>query len=393
MKKIVKLISTGLLLLMPFYASAQTPQDEEIVRQSITAFMKQNNIPGAAVELYVNGKPESYYFGYADQEKKTPITKNTIFEVGSITKIMTSILLAQQVDAAKVQLNDPVTKFLPGLPEDFEDVTLKNLATHTAGLPFKAPESVTDRTQLEKYLNEMEPTPAGEKWAYSNFGIGLLGYALETSTNKSFDQLYRTQILSPLKMQPIALTVPKKLSRYYAQGYDKSGVPVKPIEMSLFPAAGAMKASANDMQHFLSAAIGLPGTPERIFYPMRLTQTAFVRLADKDQGLGWQIHPITTQTMPRLLNEPDSMNFGPVPVAEIYDKPTYNGNALIDKTGATDGFRTYVAVIPNKKSGIVILTNKYVSNGQLVNTGRELLFKLANVTPNEASVSVEKEHA
>ncbi|RDI42537.1 serine hydrolase [Aquicella lusitana] len=380
MNKLLRFLMTGLLLLVPFYASAETlDADAETVKQEVTALMKEHDIPGAAVEIYVDGKPRSYYFGFANQEKKTPVTKLTIFEVGSITKIMTSLLLAQEVDAAKVQLDDPVTKFMSSLPGDFDDMTLKSLATHVSGLPFDAP-SIQDQTAFENYLGKWKPTySAGDKWTYSNVGIGMLGMALESVTHKNYNQLYRSQILSPLKMQPIALSVPQRLQRYYAQGYNKDGKPVNPLQLGLFAPAYGFKLSADDMHRFLGAAIGLPGTPERIFYPMRMTQTAYVKLNDMDQGLGWLIHPFTSANTAPLLSDP-AMELGPLNVVDVYDKPVFNGEALIDKTGSTDGFRTYIAVLPNRKSGIAIMINKNVPGNAVVHTARKILFDLANAS-------------
>src|SRR5262249_31303720 len=130
------------------------------------------------------------------------------------------------------------------------------------------------------------------EWQYSNFGVGLLGSALENSSHKTINELYYRRILSPLHMQPIGFTVPTKLKMNYAQGYDKDDKPVAPSSGGLFKAAWDVKMSAQDMQHFLSAAIGLPGTPDRIFYPMRMTQSAYVKLPNKMQGLAWEIHTI-----------------------------------------------------------------------------------------------------
>jgi beta-lactamase class C len=387
MSKLRKLLSATLLLFYsiginaaPTSPAAADP-NAAIIQQTVAAFMQKNNIPGVAVEVYQDGKAYSYYVGYADRDKKTPVTKDTIFEVGSISKIMTSVLLAQEIDSATVALNDPITKYMPQLPESFDNVSLLNLATHTSGLPFNVPEAVKNEAELYQYLDQSETnyTP-NKQWVYSNFGIGVLGYTLENVTHKNFNQLYRRHILLPLRMREIGLTVPKKLQRFYAQGYDKRGNPVNQMQWGVFPAAGGLKLSANDMQRFLSAAIGLPGTSARIFYPMRMTETAYVRLSDRMQGLGWQIHLLSESKVSSLLNEPESMGFGPLPVIEIFDKPVYTGDALIDKTGATDGFSAYIALIPNKKSGVVILTNRYVSRGAIVNAGRDILFKLTKMT-------------
>lgn len=368
-------------IFLKVYAANISDINAEAIKQSITAFMRENKVSGVAVELYLEGQPHSYYFGYADKSKKIPVNKYTIFEIGSISKIMTSILLAQQVDAANVRLNDSLKKFIDELPLNYEPITLRDLATHTSGLPFNAPKTIKKRAELEKYLASWSPTDEpGEQWIYSNFGVGMLGYALEVATHKNFNQLYRSRILSPLGMQPIALVVPKQFKINYAQGYDYHGNPIKKSKLGLFPAAYGLKASAFDMQRFLSAAIGLPGTPAQIFYPMRLTQSGFVQLPNKMQGLAWQIHPINSDNISNLLNEPNAVDLSPIAIAESYNKPKFNGDALIDKTGGTNGFRAYIAVIPNKKSGIVILANKALANNTIVNTGREILFKLTKIT-------------
>lgn len=363
------------LCAMNSYAQDSDNQTASIVKQAVSAMMQQQAIPGVAVELYVQGKPYAYYFGYANQTKKIPMSGNTIFELGSISKLMTSLLLAQEIDIAKMNLSDPITKYLPDLSQDYADISLQTLATHTSGLPFTVPKNITTVTGLHQYLMHWSPDDApGEQWLYSNFGIGMLGYAIESSTHRNFNQLYRRHILNPLGMQPIGINVPAALKKYYAQGYDQNGNQVPPMEPGVFPAAGAIKASAQDMQHFLRAAIGLIGTPDRIFYPMRMTQTVYVEIADKMQGLGWQIQPITPENKIKLLHTGEAI-LGPVAVKDIVDKPTFNGDALIDKTGSTEGFRAYIAVIPNQKSGIVILVNKNVPNSVIVNTARDILFK------------------
>ncbi len=351
------------------------------IQQTIDDMMKKDAIPGAAVIVYANGKPQTYYVGYQNKNKKAPITKNTIFEVDSISKVMTSLLLAQQVDAAKLQLTDSITKYLAHLPSDYEDITLQNLATHTSGLPYEAPENIQSEAALQNYLKTWTPeNSADEKWQYSNFGIGLLGDAIENVTHQNLNQLYRKNILSPLKMQPIALSVSDLSKRDVAQGYDENDNSVKPVAMGIFPAAYGIKMSAQDAEHFLAAAIGLPNTPERILYPMRMTQAAYVRVGTLQQGLGWTIHSLTEEEDPAdLINEPFKKKMAAVNDIEILDKPTFDGNNLIDKTGATNGFRAYMAVIPNKNTGIFILANKAIQNNDVVKAGREILFKISGI--------------
>lgn len=381
MKKIIMVLCS--LISINCYAQSVSDSDAtaKLLQKSMATLIQKNGIPGAAVELYANGNLYEQYYGYAEQEKKDPVIRKTIFEIGSISKIMTSILFAQEVDWAKMALNDPVNKYIKGLPESFDKIKLQDLATHTSGLPANAPVNIASKDELQAYLSKWSPHEfAGDQWRYSNFGIGLLGYALESSTESDFGDLYRRHILNPLKMVN-GVTVPKTLMQYYAEGYDANNQPVEREGLTLFPASASIKASAADMQRFLSAAIGLKGTPPRVFYPMRLTQSMFVKLNDSDyQGLAWQIHSIKDRSdISRLLNMYDMGTIGPTDVQVIYQRPNYSGNVLADKTGATNGFRAYIAVIPNKQSGIVILVNKNVSERAVVKTAREILFKVTNL--------------
>src|SRR5579885_26881 len=135
MIKSVKCISAMVLSVLSISAFAESQFDPQaaFVRQTVTSFMDKYNVPGVAVELYVDGKPYEYYYGYADRANKTPVSNRTIFELGSISKVMTSILLAQEVDWAKMSFTDPVTKYVKVLPASFNKIKLQDLATHTSG--------------------------------------------------------------------------------------------------------------------------------------------------------------------------------------------------------------------------------------------------------------------
>lgn len=384
MKKWIKFTCFTLSAFISVTSLAQSStQESDMIKSIMSDYMQENKIPGAAVLIYVDGVAQSYYFGVADKKNNTPITQKTIFELGSITKLMTSLLLAEEVDMSRMQLTASVKKYFPNLSPQFDNITLQTLATHTSSLPFKLDKEVNNSAELQKALsNESLSYTVNEKWRYSNLGIGLLGAAIEQVTKKNIQELYIKQILSPLGMQPIGITVPKQYRKFMAQGYSLKGLPVENETVKpMLSGAGDAKASAGDMQHFLAASIGLSGTPEKIFYPMRMTQSVYVKLPDKSQGLGWEIHDIDETTIEELVkgDETGPVALGAVNVIDIPEKPTFDGNALIDKTGATKGFRAYIALIPNKKSGIVILTNRSATDQSIVSAGREILFRLTKL--------------
>jgi beta-lactamase class C len=380
-RKIMLIIMMLTCISPAVFASVMQPAD---IQSTMNSYLKENNIPGAAVVVISNGKAATYLFGVANKEKGTPVTKDTIFELGSISKVFTSLLLAEQVDGAKMQLNDLVTDYVPNLSDSFDDITLLNLATHTSGLPNGVPENIKTPAQLNDYLSNYSSEEfADDHWQYSNFGIGLLGMALANQAHKNLNDMYISYILKPLHMQPIGIAVPEKLKKNSAQGYTAMGEAAQPISNSILAGAFAVKASIDDMQKFLAASIGLSNTPEFILYPMRLTQINYVVLNDEEQGLGWEIHPISTENRGTLLQAKPLNVSTPEPIHEMDDKAKYNGDKLIDKTGATTGFRAYIAVIPNQQSGIVILTNRSSEDPSIVDVGRKILFNEKENTTND----------
>lgn len=366
------------------YATNAATDPEIQVTKAVQSFMRVNQVPGVMVELYINGKPYSYHFGYANLATRKPVTDYSIFDLGSVTKIFTSLLLALEVNAGKMSLNDPITKYLPRMPASgnaIERVSLLNLATHTAGFSFYTPRQIKNETILMNYLAHWRPTTAiGTHWHYSNFGMGLLGDAIEKVTNTSYNQLYRTKILIPLRMNPIAFVIPPYFQSHQSQGYDGAGVSKPDSDLDILPGSWALKATGHDMLYFLAASIGLPGTPPNILAAMRLSQTPFIRTSSMLQGLGWQIHKITSATFPRLIRGFGTSGNPPASLIAAEDRK-FDPNALIDKTGAWDGFRTYIAVLPASRSGIVIMANRSVANPVIVAMARKLLFNLANVKP------------
>ncbi len=358
------------------HATAAMAPKEQAIKQHLTTFMQEHHVPGVAVSMFINGVSHDVYLGFADDAKKQPVAAETIFELGSISKVMTSLVLAQQIDVNRLQLDTKVNKYLPDTVTAFGDISVKHLATHTSGLAFSAQQPIKTTEELHNYLASWHADSApGKKWTYSNLGIGLLGYLLQNESHQSLDQLYRTKIAQPLGMQTLGVNLTKAQLPYVAQGYDTKNQPVPLTTMSVLAGGYAVKSSAADMQRFLRAAIGMPGTPSSVFYPMRLTQTAFYHLPNRMQGMGWDIYPIPYRYA-TLINAPTNL-LTSTTAEEVVDQPKFFDDTLIEKTGMTNGFRAYIAVIPNRKAGIVILCNKSMADDGIVKLGRELLLTMS----------------
>lgn len=392
LKKMTKLIGLSLILiegsfvLSTAYAASindlEAASKKAFIEQTVSTWMKKNDVPGVAVQVYSEGKPASYYFGVENKRTQSPVNGKTIFEVGSMTKLFTCLLAAEEINSGKIKLKDSVTKYLPHLDKSFQSINLLNVSTYTAGLPFNVPEEIKTEAELSHYLAEWHPSsPVGTKWTYSNISIGLLGAVLESESHENINALYHQRLLQPLKMQPIGFDVPDNLESHYAQGYDQNGDSISPPKTDFFPASWNIKLSAQDAAIFLKAALNMPDTPSEVMKAMKITQTGYFKVQNYQQGLGWVIYPMTYPMSARMrtyfMNPPEEMDRGPLSAQVIPEhQQKFDGSALMDKTGATYGFRSYIVVIPNKKSGVVILANRYVSNGEIVKLGREILLNL-----------------
>lgn len=385
-----KIITLSLCLFVTFltqsifaYSKQATEDVSAIVNHSIEPWMKSHDIPGVAVGVYRHGKPSAYYFGVESRQTNHAINEQTIFEVGSLTKLFTCLLAAEMANEKKWSLDEPVVNYLPALKKNpvFQSITLKNLGTYTAGFPFTIPETIQVQSELSDYFNQWKPE-GKNIWIYSNISIGLLGDAVAARMHNDINDLYIERILKPLKMEPIGLFVPESLDDHYAQGYDADGEAIPRGSFKFFAPAGGAKMSAGDALKFLSASLSMPGVNAEIVKAMKVTQTPYVDVEnDHTQGLGWVIYPLkyplSRSTRDKLLSPEEEMNRGPIPVKVIpLSRQKFNGSALIDKTGATYGFRSYIVVIPNLKTGVVILVNRYVSNGEIIKIGREILLKI-----------------
>lgn len=350
------LLSTLFLFVAPPLFAQNNPADPTtFINNKIQTFMSNKQVPGVAVALYYNNKLYFYNYGYADKSAQTKVTENTIFEIASITKVFTATLLAQEVLLNKMQLNDPVVKYLPAQikksGEPIDNVTLLDLATHTSALPKVAPPSAENSTQaFLQYFNTWQPTyQVGKRFVYSNIGFGLLGYALAGATGTTYESLLQTNILDPLKMSDTSMYTAVDNSRY-AQGYNRMGNPAQRWPRYPWGAAGALRSTTKDMAKFLMANLGLNAPADLIKATQLAQKPQRPATANFQMGLGWQVF--------------------------------YNG--LINKNGGSNGFGSGIAFYPPKKIGVVILANRAGSQPMLVanNIVKELAQLPTNVPVN-----------
>lgn len=214
-------------------------------------------------------------YGKVDQADGRPLNGDTVFEIASITKLFTSLALAEMVQRGDVKLTDPVAKYLTGIkvPErGGHQITMENLATHTSGLP-REPHSLRPRSvydpwagysfeDLSEFLSsyQLSRDPGG-RFEYSNVGIALLGTALARRAGVDYESLIRTLITGPLGMASTAVTPTREMASRLATGHNYLLEPVAATESNIFAPAGALRSTVNDLLKFLSAVLGYAQTP------------------------------------------------------------------------------------------------------------------------------------
>lgn len=332
---------------------------QSIVDQKAKAFMQNQGVNGAAIAIYYQGKDYIFTYGYANKEKKVPVTKDTIFDLASVTKIFTTTLLATQIQANKIKLTDPIVKYLPtltttkNLPVD--QITVLRLATHTAGLPHQqtALESGNDdESSLMKGLTQWKPAqPIGSQYAYSNVSFGLLGLVLEQATGQQYMPLMSKYVLQPLNMSHTIVDIPSNLMSLHAQGYNRRGLPSKLFQSNFLKGGGGLRSSIADMLNFLKANLNIPiaNAPASLLQAMQFAQQPQYTVNPHFiMGLGWQ-------------------------------RITRNGKLFITKNGSNIGFSTFIGFIPDKKLGVVVLTNRNAAKAG--GLGWDLLQQLSGQPP------------
>ena len=371
-----------LLMTQTLVARADNLSPDEtaaVVNAVIKPILQRNKVPGATVVIYNQGVPQAFYFGTATHHEFNHVNAATAFEIGSITKVFTSILLAYAVNQRLVYLQDPVAFYLKQSPvgnRAFNRITVESLATHVAGLGQIPSSTVKNRDQLFQSLKTWHPAyQVNTYWRYSNIGFGLLGYLLEDVYHQSYIKMIDRDIVRPLRMQDTNLV--GAFCFNCAQGYSWNGEPVNTTKTLLvIPAAGSIRSSGRDMLKFLGAVLDMPGTPPQLSAAIHLTEMPYFETQYGAQGLGWEIHDFDRLKASGYIQARyNTLTLHAGPVHQV-TPARLKGVVLYDKTGSVAGFRAYIVAVPARKTGVVILINAAMPRTQVVLAARQLLYKM-----------------
>jgi len=345
-------------------ADLSSQQVTSLVKAAIEPLMEQQDIPGMSVAVLYKGRAQFVNAGLADLASRRRVTENTLFELGSVSKTFTGTLAGIMIRNGEIRLNDPVQKYWPQLTgAQWRPVRMVHLATYTAGgLPLQLPDAVTDQATLLNYYQQWQPEAApGTLRQYSNASIGLFGSLM---VRGDFAQAMENHVFQPLRLTRTYLTVPASMMLNYAWGY-KAGQPVRVSPGMLDAEAYGVKSTARDMMTFMQAN----ADPNRLSAgnavlrnAIRTAQSRYVKTRTFYQGLGWEIYdwPVSLETL--TADTANAVALQPQPVTLLEPARPSQSASWVHKTGSTNGFGAYIAFIPEKNTGIVMLANKNYPN-------------------------------
>lgn len=320
----------------------ETDADKK-VEDIIQPFMFDSKTVGLSIGILKDGKQYFYNYGETVKGNKQLPTNKNLYEIGSVTKTFTGILLAKAVTDGKIKLTDPVNKYLPKnaawLILNGDTAKIIHLSNHTSGLPplpdnFDMtnevnPYSNYDEAKLLAYLKTatLQRKP-GEKFEYCNLGVGLLGYILSKTYKMPFEKMVQTFIATKAGMTDTKEFLLQKDSALFMQGYNDALEKQSQWDLNALTAAGGLRSNTADMLQY--AALNLDAKDAELKKAIALSHQQTFKDKQQQIGLNWFIQ-----------------NWG-------------WGNVLFHG-GATGGYRSFLAINPVTKNAVVILCNSFTN--------------------------------
>ena len=314
--------------------------DTEIRDILVERIDRQSQSVGIVVGIVSATGQRVVSWGKVSRDETRQPDENTVFEIGSIGKVFTALLLAEMARTGEVALDDPVANYLPEavtMPQrGGRQITLQDLATHTSGLP-RLPSNleIVERAnpyahysvdQLYQFLSHHELIrEIGSQYEYSNLGAGLLGHVLARRAGTDYETLARTRICDPLNMDSTRIALSPELKARCATGHNPAGQPVPMWDIPTLAGAGALRSTTHDLMVFVAANLGLRASP----LADAMTAMRAVRRnigLGTDVALGWHI-------------------------------TTRDDHEIVWHNGGSDGFRTFAGYELKAAAGVVVLSN------------------------------------
>jgi serine-type D-Ala-D-Ala carboxypeptidase/endopeptidase len=293
-----------------------------------------------------------FTYGSANSADNRPLDGDTVFEIGSITKVLTALILVDMIERGEVAMTDPVANYLPASVKvpghKGKPITLLDLATYTSELP-NTPNNFAPKNRLNPwadytvdqlyaflsgYTLQYEP---GTHYEYANLGFGLLGHALARRANKTYEALLVERICDPLGLRSTRITLTEDMRSLIAQGHNGRLEPTPLWDIPTLAGAGAARSTANDLAVLLEACLGRRQMPLRTPLARLLETRRPTGVPGHKMGLGWFIsNDLAVRMMPET-----------------------HRDELAWKSGGTGGFLTFIGFSTISRQGSIALSNTF----------------------------------
>ncbi|MCE5364507.1 class C beta-lactamase [Pseudomonas anguilliseptica] len=374
-----------LLAALVFATAAQADDTlQSLVDETIRPLMAEHDIAGMAVAITHNGQAHYFNYGVASLDDQQPVSSDTLFEIGSLSKPLTATLAALAQSTGKLTLSDSAGQHWPELQgSQLEHASLLNLGTYTAGgLPLQFPDNVTDPASMLAYYRQWQPEyTAGTHRRYSNPSIGLLGYLAARSMGQPFPTLMEGRLFPALGMSHSYIQVPAQQMPRYAFGYSKDNQPLRVNPGMLDAEAYGVKTNTRDMLRFVQANLNPAGLNKDLQHAIAITHTGYYRVGEMTQGLGWERYPYPISLERLQAGNSPAMALESQPATRLAPPETEPGDSLFNKTGSTGGFGAYAMFIPSQNFGLVMLANKNYPNAARIEAAYAILSALDKHSP------------
>ncbi|MET1115892.1 MAG: class C beta-lactamase [Comamonas sp.] len=327
---------------------------------AVAQAMRAHGVPGMAIAVSRQGRHAFHNFGVASRATNAAVSSDTLFEIGSVSKTFTATLAALAQSTGRLALTDSPAKFLPELRgTPIAEVDLLALATHTAGgFPLQVPDGIDTAEQLTAYLRAWQPSHApGTARSYANPSIGLLGMATARAWGMPFDEALQ-RMFAALGLRDTYIDVPEAAMSRYAQGYNKADAPVRVNPGMLSAEAYGVKTSARDLIRFIDLNLDPSRLEKPLAQALESTRTGYFQLGAMTQGLVWEQYAAPPALDALLEGNSSQVAYETHAVKRLAPARAPQPDAWVNKTGSTNGFGAYVAFVPARQAGVVILANR-----------------------------------
>lgn len=318
------------------------------IDEEVGNHMKSGLFPGVVVGVYKDGRRFIKGYGTVRKGDTAPPDATTMFQIGSVSKILTASLLQSLCDEGVVSMEATLDELLSAsmlLSPSVRTVTLRQLVTHTSGFP-SIPKSLGEKASLMAgnddplldpysylgpshvfdYLKTAEDKREAGRFEYSNFGMGLLAHVLEVVTGEDYESMVKEKVLLPIGMARTAIELAPEVKAHLAKGYTTKGLPTGVWRFAALAGAGGFVSNAEDMLTFVQASLEPHGPASERFTKMRGPQFS------GDTGIGWA--------------QPDFLH------------RFFGNRGVVWHNGMVGGYAAYLSIDVASQSGVVILTNQ-----------------------------------